>query len=355
LTGITSLDRVTMTLRHEEPDRVPCVPELCLPAIRTTRISYAEFCTNGKKLARSLIAMWRRFKYDGITIDSDPWVLATGFGLEVRMKGNEAPRGVGSVVETEEDVDKLDIPDPHRHGRMPIWIEAANIIAKRVGKKVWIMGRADQGPFDLAAELRGIERFVIDLYRNPSLAHGLLRKTTEAGVEFAKAMYETGVHMTAFGESIGGPDFVSPKLYEEFAYPYEKEAIQELKRAGIPVSLHICGAATPILTLMADTGATILEIDQKVDIGEAKRLVGDKVTLMGNLDPTNVLFLGTPQKVEQECRECVEKAGRGGGLILSSGCDVPMWTKFRNLDAMMRATKRYGTYPLELRNEPSKP
>lgn len=343
---ITSLDRVETVLRHEEPDRVPCVPELCLPSIRITRIPYSEYCTNGKKLARSLIASWKRFRYDGITVDSDTFVTASGFGLKIRMKGNEVPRGIGSIVKTEEDVDNLQIPDPHRDGRMPVWIEAAKIIVKEMGRKIWIMGRADQGPFDLAAELRGIEAFVIDLYKNPGLAHKLLRKTTEASVEFAKAMYDTGVHMTAFGDSIGGPDFVSPKLYEEFAYPYEKQAVQELQKAGIRVSIHICGAATPILPLMAETGADILEIDQKVDIGKAKELVGDRTTLMGNLDPTAVLFLGTPETVEKAAKECIMKAGKGGGLILSSGCDVPMRTPFRNIEAMVRAAEEFGKYPL---------
>ena len=333
-------------LRHEEPDRVPCVPELCLPAVRVTKIPYVEYCTNGRKLARSLLATWKRFKYDGITLDSDTFVTASGFGLKVRMKGNESPRGIGSVVQNEDDVDNLQIPDPHKDGRMPVWLEAARIIVKSVGNRVWIMGRADQGPFDLAAELRGIEAFVIDLYRNPTLAHKLLRKTTEASVEFAKAMHETGVHMTAFGESIGGPDFVSPKLYEEYAFPYEKEAIGRLHAAGVPVSLHICGAAMKILPLMAETEADILEIDQKVDIGTAKELVGDKTTLMGNLDPTNVLYLGTPKIIEETSRECMKKAGKGGGFILSSGCDVPMRTPFRNIEAMVRAAEEYGRYPI---------
>ena len=345
---VTSFERVETALRHEEPDRVPCVPELCLPSVRITKTPYSEYCTNGKKLARSLLASWKRFRYDGITVDSDTFVTASGFGLEVRMKRNEVPRGIGSIIKTEEDVDNLQIPDPHKDGRMPVWIKAAEIIVKEVGRKAWVMGRADQGPFDLAAELRGIETFIIDLYKNPDLAHRLLRKTTEAGVEFAKAMYDAGVHMTAFGDSIGGPDFISPKLYEEFAHPYEKQAIQELKRAGIPVSLHICGAATPILKLMADTGAAILEIDQKVDIGKAKELVGEKTTLMGNLDPTAVLFLGTPETVENESKKCIMEAGKGGGLILSSGCDVPRRTPFKNIDAMVRAAEKYGRYPLRM-------
>ena len=348
LSRVNGLDRVKTALRHEEPDRVPCVPELCLPSIRLTRIPYTEYCTNGKKLARSLIATWKRFQYDGITIDSDTFVTASGFGLKIRMKDNEVPRGIGSVIQNEEDVDKLQIPDPHKDGRMPVWLEAAKIIVEAVGKRVWIMGRADQGPFDVAAELRGIDTFVIDLYRRPELAHKLLRKTTEASVEFAKAMYATGVHVTAFGDSIGGPDFLSPKLYEEFAYPYEKEAIGKLHAAGIPVSLHICGAATKILPLMAGTGADILEIDQKVNIRTAKELVGEKTTLMGNLDPTNVLYLGTPETVEEASRMCIKEAGKGGGFILSSGCDVPMRTPFKNIEAMVHAAEEYGKYPINV-------
>jgi uroporphyrinogen decarboxylase len=69
---------------------------------------------------------------------------------------------------------------------------------------------------------------------------------------------------------------------------------------------------------------------------------------MGNLDPTNVLYLGTPETVEGASKECIMKAGRGGGLILSSGCDVPMRTPFRNIDAMVHAAEEYGKYPISL-------
>jgi uroporphyrinogen decarboxylase len=131
-------------------------------------------------------------------------------------------------------------------------------------------------------------------------------------------------------------------------------AIGKLHAAGVPVSLHICGAATKILPLMADTGADILEIDQKVDIGSAKELVGNKANLMGNLDPTAVLFLGTPETIERAAKECIMKAGKGGGLILSSGCDVPMRTPFRNIEAMVRAAEKFGKYPLPM-TEPSRP
>jgi uroporphyrinogen decarboxylase len=99
---------------------------------------------------------------------------------------------------------------------------------------------------------------------------------------------------------------------------------------------------------MADTGAEIIEIDQKVDLKKAKELVGDRVTLLGNLDPTGVIFLGTPETIKETSKDCIMRAGKGGGFILSSGCDVPMRTRFRNIDAMVDAAEKYGKYPLSL-------
>ena len=96
---------------------------------------------------------------------------------------------------------------------------------------------------------------------------------------------------------------------------------------------------TPVLELMADTGAQILEVDSKVDLSEAKRQVGQCVCLMGNLDPVECLWRGTAEQVAQAAHAAIAAAGQDGGFILGSGCEVPVAAPVDNLRAMIQAAR----------------
>src|SRR4030095_12766537 len=99
---------------------------------------------------------------------------------------------------------------------------------------------------------------------------------------------------TSIGESLAGPDVCSPKLYKEFEYPYAKRLAARLKEKNIPLAYHICGNATRIAADMADTGAAVLELDYKIDMAQVKAAVRGKATLLGPIDPSGVMALGTP-------------------------------------------------------------
>jgi uroporphyrinogen-III decarboxylase len=120
------------------------------------------------------------------------------------------------------------------------------------------------------------------------------------------------------------------------ALPAERRLIASIKSAtGKPVSLHICGNATPILPMMADSGADVLELDHAVSIGEACRIVGPDIALWGNLDPIRVLAQGSPESVRHKAVETLQavKAAGHRRFVLSSGCTLAVETPPKNLDA----------------------
>ena len=81
----------------------------------------------------------------------------------------------------------------------------------------------------------------------------------------------------------------------------------------MPVFLHICGRASHILDYMTATGADVLELDHFNDFAEVKRQVGSTVCLEGNLDPTQVIFQGTPELVHEKSVELIRDAGSVAG------------------------------------------
>jgi uroporphyrinogen decarboxylase len=95
---------------------------------------------------------------------------------------------------------------------------------------------------------------------------------------------------------------------------------------------------------MVDTGAAVLELDYKVDLAKVKEATRGKATILGPIDPSGVMALGTPELVDEKCREAIELLGADGGLILGPGCALPPTTPPENLHTMIEAARRYGQY-----------
>ena len=85
-----------------------------------------------------------------------------------------------------------------------------------------------------------------------------------------------------------------------------------------------------------------------MDIGEMKKRIGDRVALKGNVDCAKTLTFGSVREVVDETRQVIRKAGRGGGLIVSSSNSIHSAVRPGNYLAMWNAIRTYGTYPLEL-------
>jgi len=198
----------------------------------------------------------------------------------------------------------------------------------------------DQYPFSLAAQLLGMNEIMLKLHDDRPLIEAVMELCLEYGLAYGRAMGEAGADMLSGGDSPAG--LIGPELYRELAFPYEKRLIAGLKAAtGRPVSLHICGDSTLILKDMARSRADVLEIDHKVGIAEAGRIVGPDVTLWGNLDPLGRLARGRPVAVQKEVRQLLEAVRKAGHrrFVLSSGCTLALETPPENLEAMFQAAR----------------
>jgi uroporphyrinogen decarboxylase len=174
---------------------------------------------------------------------------------------------------------------------------------------------------------------------NRERAERLLDHCAEAGLQFVRLMAATGAHMVSGGDSPAGPDLVSPKLYRAFAQPWERRLVDETHRLGLPYALHVCGRTDRILDDMLATGADALELDYKTDARLARDRMRDGATFIGNLDPSGVLALGTPELVAAKTRELVALFAETPRFVLNAGCAIPPTTPAENLRAMVQAAR----------------
>lgn len=342
---MTGLQRCQTVLAGGMADRVPVVPQTFMFAAETAGIKVGAFAHSAAKMVEAQLVSQAKYGYDGCVIDFDDATLAEACGAKVIFREDD-PAIVDEadlVVKDLRDVEQLRLPDPWKDGRLPIWLEATRLLKDRIGDHVFIMGRADQGPFSLACLLRGPQQFMMDLLDEESEqgVHALIDYCRRACAVFALAQKEAGAHATSIGDAFAGPNLISPEMYRKFALEPEMRLTEEVQAAGIPFSIHICGNTNGIIADMGRTGAQILEVDWQLDMAEARRAVPASTVLMGNINPSAPMAFGTPEQVEATVRGIMDATG-GRGVFLSSGCAMGRNTKPENMRALMAAAEKYG-------------
>lgn len=344
--AMSSLERCQAVMNGQLPDRVPVVPQSFLLACETAGYKIGQINNNAKLLTQSHIICQEKYAYDGCIIDVDDASLAEACGAEViyREDGVAAVDESKPVLKNLRDFEDLKLPDPLKDGRLPVWLETTERLVDAIGDYVFVMGRADQGPFSLACLLRGMEQFMMDLVlADPKDIQDLLDWCSEACIRFAKAQKDAGAHATSMGDASAGPNLISPEFYRNFALEPEKKVVKAVQDYGIPYSVHICGDASRILQDMASIHSKIIEVDWKVDMGTAREIFSDDTILVGNINPSDPLVIGTAQQVDAQAKKIIEST-KGRGLFLSSGCAMGPNTNVDNFKAMIEASKKYGTY-----------
>ena len=332
-------------LQGKMPDRVPVIPQVTYTTAQLTGVGLVEALQSPEKTAEALLAGQRELGYDAIYVgwESSFNLLAEAMGCTMRFPEDSVPQVAEHVVKSPEDVDKLELPDPHNSGRLPIHMDMVNIVKDAVKGEIPLFAYTP-GPFTLAGQLAGVNSLMVATIRNPQFVNNLIAVAFKASERYALANIQAGVDVVVTADPTASGSLISPKTFETYAAPHQQALVDAITQAGAIASLHICGKTTAMLELMAGTGTSILELDHLVKLTEAKTRVGNDVILMGNLNPTELLLTGTPEAVETAARECIEAVGQDGQYILSSGCEVPPLTPLANIRAMVTAAKKYGQY-----------
>ena len=342
---MTSIERVQAAIELRPPDRIPVDLHNFQPAVYATGLPMREVLQDGGLLAEAMLKAWHEFGHDMILLENGTACNAQACGVEVIYREDVAPATGKPLLASLAQVTKLEVPDPYTTFPMCEILRATRILSKEIGERVWICARADQGPMDLATQLRGMNELMMDiaLGEQEELIHALLDYARRVATRYAYALIECGGHSTSIGEPAGGPDVISPKHYRRYPWVHEKRMAEELKDRGIILHNHICGNTGPITDDFIATGAQVLEVDHKTDPSKIKEAARHRACLLGNID-TGLLAFGTPTQVEDACRELIQIWKPDSGFILGPGCAMGPETPAENIHALVEAAKKYGVY-----------
>lgn len=342
---MTPLERFSAYGQGKPIDRLPCVPIVGNTAARVLGVKVSEFRGNGKRIADAQVAAYRRFGYDVIRIFTDLYTQAEAMGAKVHYPEDETAYLAEPAIASSAQIARLKPADPHRDGNLPQHLEAMARALDEVGQEVPVNG-ALTGPFTTASFLIGTEPLVRLMLKEPAAVHQLCEVACLGALEYARAILDTGC-VPSLTDAMCSTTVISPRQFKEFGFPYLKRLVDFIHGRGKAVTLHICGKTRPIWEGMADTGADCLSIDNAADLAEAKAKVGHRVRLMGNIPPSEIMLQGTPAQVRQAVRACVRKAyDNPKGLVVASGCSLPVETPWANIDAMLAAVREIG-WPID--------
>ncbi len=302
-------------------------------------VSLRSYTADARTLADCVVRYYERFQPDAVWVSADTWVTAQAMGARVGFPNDDQPMGgVGEpMVRTLADLDRISPPDVGSQGRWPLMIEALSRVVDALRGRAFVVACFDQYPFSLACALMGMQQVMTGILEDRSLVGALMDRCGEYAQAYAVALAAAGADMLSGGDSPAG--LIGPPLYREIALPAERRVVSGIRsRTSVPVSLHICGNATPILADMAASGADVLELDHQVDLERACQVLDPNVAIWGNLDPVAVLARGSVEEVTQAARRLIQTVHDHGRrrFVLSSGCTLATETPAENLEAMLR-------------------
>jgi uroporphyrinogen decarboxylase len=177
------------------------------------------------------------------------------------------------------------------------------------------------------------------LYSRPDLMHHILKINAAAVAAYLNAQIDAGAQAVMIFDTWGGA--LADGVYQEFSLAYMQQVMAQLKRekdgVRIPAIVFTKGGGL-WLEQIADIGADAVGLDWTVNLGEARRRVGSRVALQGNLDPV-VLFAGAPQ-IRAEVQKLLTSFGppdAGSGHVFNLGHGISQFTPPEAVTVMVDA------------------
>jgi uroporphyrinogen decarboxylase len=352
---MTERERIERLLNREKPDRIPIWPFAAGGfAVVHSQISLVEAYTNPEVCLAAQRKVAQEFGWV-----SAPFIGYAGFGGwefggEMKFPTGEfdqAPSISRYAVDTTADVMNLAVPDIKESGFVPVILDFCHKASKaRRDNEPFRVMSTGCGSFSIACNIAGPDKLARWIIKEPDAAHRLLRLATDFVVALAgywKDVFGVEGALPIGGEATSANTIISPKHFEEFAFPYLKEGQEKLLALGYTTTyMHICGdhnGNLPFWSQIPFGDPGIISIGHEVALETAAEYFPDHI-ILGNLEPA-IIQTGTAEEVYEASRKIIERGKElKCGFIFSPGCEIPPMASAENVMAMTRAVNDFGWY-----------
>ena len=208
---MNSRERILAAARGEAVDVLPVAPYMGNHAARVAGDKLINYYTDAKHLAECQLKTWETYGHDVLVSQSDNYYMAEAFGCKIRYHEESIPTVDEVALEKPADIARLRRPDPTKDGRMPMYLEAVQLLKEAVGDEVAIRG-CGTGPFVMAGHLFGPQKFLFELGMMEADDGGkgqafldLYDLICDTLIEFATLQIEAGATIVQCGDSLAFP------------------------------------------------------------------------------------------------------------------------------------------------------
>lgn len=323
-------------------DRIPVSTFAGEVSIRLTGCTMADYWHSKELMVETEIESFNRFGHDGLGLGPNSIGIAEAMGAHVRFPDYSNPYIEKPFIDDYSMLDSIEPLNPYKDSRIPMFLDACEMLKEAAGDVVGV-GCSIGGPLTIAAYLRGVESTLKDMHKNPEQLHKLMKLVTKSTKNCIDALsiYDVGF---SIADPVASGTLISAKMFREFVKPYLKDITEyAVERAGKKPSFHLCGNSYKIWDDIASLKFSVFSIDNVMDLELAKREIGDKIAIMGNVDPVDVILRGDKEKIFDAVEKCINQGkNTPKGYYLSPGCSLSLKTPIENIDYFMDAARIFG-------------
>jgi len=335
---MTAKERIEKFFKREPIDMMPCFSGMgmvTVQAIERMGIRFPQVHTSAEHLAGSAMMSAEIYGFDAVIVPYDMCTIAEALGRGISLYEDSDETLYPTVPSKWPTMEEVEIPDDFlKRGRMPLVDEAFNILQSESNGKFarggWVLG-----PFTMAGQLIELDVLLKGTGKFKEKVEAFLEKVTDLVIKVARHYQSLGVDYMNIREMGTGTDLLSPRMWKSLIQPNLRKVFAALES---PKILHICGSTDMIIEMMNDCGADALSVDQKNNVAESRKKLGDDVLLLGNFDPFNTLVQMETDEVAPVIKKCIDD----GVDAVWPGCDLWPEVKRENVEAYVQAVREYG-------------
>lgn len=321
MTAATQVPRLLRAARHEPLDRPPVwmmrQAGRYMKIYRDLREKYPSFRERSENADLAIeisLQPWHAFRPDGVIMFSDILTPLPGMGIPFDIVESKGPI-IDPPIRSQAQIEAVHDLDPETS--LPYIRTILKALRQEVGNEAAVLGFVGS-PWTLAAY--AVEGRTSKNYTNvkglafsePALMHQLLSKLADNIAAYVRYQIDCGAQVVQLFDSWAGQ--LSPADYRTFALPYQQQVVEQVKAThpDTPLILYISGSAG-IFDMMGESGVDIVSVDWTMDMAEARRRLGPKMAVQGNIDPA-VLF-GSKEMIRERIVQTIRQAGDRGHIL----------------------------------------
>ena len=291
--------------------------------------SILEVCKTPELAAQVTLQPIDRFPLDAAIIFADILLPLEPMGLRLTFEEGEGPV-IHNHVRTRADVERLKLIDG---SELRYVADAISLARRALEGRVPLIGFAG-APFTLASYAieGGASRNFLEtkglMYREPAVWHRLMDKLARVVTAYLRSQIKAGAQAVQLFDSWVG--CLSPDDYREYVQPHVRLIFEGLKNENVPL-IHFGTDTATLLELMREAGGTVLGVDWRVPLDEARRRLGSGVAIQGNLDP--VVLFAPVHEIERRVEMILKQAGGAPGFIFNLGHGILPGTPVEHVQA----------------------